>query len=123
MCQFGEEDFSVKGAGVIVALRKRVQPPVSAIMAQMVFARQPLGGFHSAVVRPIAQVVVWLGTNRAVALVVRNVLNVDVWAGNDEGQGRRRCCQQVCVLIISRDVAFGLRVPCVEFCSKFCQRA
>ena len=92
---------------LLLLFAKGVQPLVSAIIAEMVSAKQPLGDFHSAVVCPIAQVVVWLGANRAVALIFRNVLNLDVSAGYEEGQGGRLWCQQVCILIISQGFLLG----------------
>ena len=122
MWEFGEEDPSVKGAGIVVTLLKRIQPPVHAAVAEKVSARQSLRDFHCTVFFSIAQVVVWVGADWAVAFVLGDILNVDIWAGHDEGQ---RCCcwyRKIGTLIVSRNVAYaGGNLG--GFRSKSCQRA
>ncbi len=83
--ELGEEDASVKGAGVVVALFERVQPLAEAVVAQVVSAWQPLSDFRFVVSYSIAQMVVWVEADGAIALVFRKVWNVDVWAGHNEG--------------------------------------
>ena len=88
--ELGEEDSSVKGASIIVTPLKRVQPFVQAVVAEVVSAGQPLGDFQVAIAVPfsIAQVVVRVGTDWAVAFILRKISDVDIWAGHDEVQGR-----------------------------------
>ena len=86
--ELGEEDPSIKGAGVVVALLKRVQPFKNAVAAQVVSAGQPLGDFQLAILFPIVQAVEWVRADVTVALILGQFLDVDAWAGDDEGQGR-----------------------------------
>ena len=107
VCEFGEEDSSVKGASVVVALRKGVQPLVKAVTAQVVPARQPLGDFEFGAFCSIAQVVIWVGADWAVALVLGDVWNVNVGAAHDEVQGRRFRYRKVRMFIVTRDVPWA----------------
>ena len=87
--EFGEEDPPVKGAGVVVARAEGFQPLVHAVVAQVVAAGECLREFHFAVLpSSVAQGVIGVGANGAVALIFGKVLSVDVRAGHEEGQWR-----------------------------------
>ena len=84
--EFGEEDPSVVGAGIIVTRVQRVEPRVKAAVAQIMSARHPLGEddvpFLSFLGRfaELAQGVVGVVADLAVAFVLGHVGEVDVGA-------------------------------------------
>ena len=101
--QLGEEDPPVKGAGVVVARAKGVQPLVRAVIAQVVAS---LREFRSAVFpSSVAQGVIGVGANGAVVLIFRKALSLDVRAGLEERRWRRYWYRIVCMLVVSGEVS------------------
>ena len=106
--EFGEENPPIKGAGGVVAHAEGFQPLVHAVGAEVVAAGESLREFHLAVVpSSVAQGVIGIGANGAVALIYGKVLSVDVRTGHEESQCRWCGYRKVRMLVVSREVSWG----------------
>ena len=89
--KFGEEDPSVEGAGIIVPLVERVEPIIKAAVAHVMSTWHPLDEDDVLVLfllgwfAELAEGVVGVVADWAVAFVLGNVGEVDVGACLDEG--------------------------------------